>query len=275
MRTGTTGRFEKQGSKSRGQEVGRALPAVLSEGAKAMEKEHIIEEIIRTANENGGIPLGVRKFASETGIKISDWYGKYWAKWGNAIKEAGYEPNTFQEAYASELLIKKLIELIREIGKFPTDGELRLKTNNDKTFPSEKAFRRIGNTQERAKEIVEYCKKYSELSDVLDIVLPMCSPEKDSNDSEMEKSVENFGFVYLMKSGKHYKIGRSSSAGRREYELKLLLPEKVEVIHKIKTDDPVGIEAYWHKRFEDKRKSGEWFELAGPDVKAFKRRKFM
>lgn len=74
-----------------------------------------------------------------------------------------------------------------------------------------------------------------------------------------------------MKSGKYHKIGKSDSVGRRNYELGIKLPEKLEEIHKIKTDDPTGIEAYWHKRFEGKRAKGEWFLLNKNDVKNFKR----
>lgn len=240
-----------------------------------MNREYILNEIIRTAKENGGTPLGRMKFENETGIKYSDWYGKYWSKWSDAIKEAGYEPNIFNIPFDEELLITKLIELIREIGKFPTHGEIRLRAYKDNGFPSHNTFKRLGNKQEIVKRVMEYCRRSNELNHITKICQLALKNEKDIESFNKEEVSEEYGFVYLMKSGKHYKIGRSSSADRREYELKLLLPEKVELVHKIRTDDPVGIEAYWHKRFEDKRKSGEWFALTGADIKAFKRRKFM
>ncbi len=58
---------------------------------------------------------------------------------------------------------------------------------------------------------------------------------------------------------------------RREGEIRLELPEKVKPIHYIETDDPSGIESYWHKRFSSKRKEGEWFSLTAEDIRSFKK----
>ena len=75
--------------------------------------------------------------------------------------------------------------------------------------------------------------------------------------------------------GKHYKIGKTFSIPRRHREIALELPEKLQPIHVIRTDDPAGIEAYWHKRFRAKCMNSEWFTLSAEDVRTFKKRKFM
>lgn len=78
-----------------------------------------------------------------------------------------------------------------------------------------------------------------------------------------------------MTSGPRYKIGHTNSPSRRHREVKLDLPDPTTLIHTIETDDPVGIEACWHKRFDSKRiRDTEFFELDANDLASFKRRKY-
>lgn len=242
-----------------------------------MNKEHILAEIKRTAALNGGVPLGKGRFFQETGIKETDWSGKIWARWGDAVKEAGLTPNTLQVPYLDEELLENYATFIREIGRIPVAAEFRLKSKQDQTFPSGNTFNRFGNKQQLIKRLVEYCKDKQGYEDVLAIALPNLTKTAATNedaDSDNE-SEEIIGYVYMLKSGRNYKVGRSNSFDRRSRELKIQLPEQADTVHVIRTDDPIGIELYWHRRFESKRKNGEWFELNAQDVKAFKRRKFM
>lgn len=241
-----------------------------------MEKENILQEIRRTATAEG-LALGRKKFEYETGIREVDWRGKHWINWSDAVKEAGCLPNQFNPPTDKSMMLQKAAELIRELGHFPRRADLAFKRNNDPTFPNETSYRRrFGKKEDFAAAIYSWCNKESGWIDVSNI----CEGVK--NDSSSSSSISNKtntttrnGFVYLMKSGKYYKIGKTNSIDRRQYEIGLQLPEGIEPIHSIETDDPSGIEAYWHNRFREKRKKGEWFFLNKADVKIFKKRRFM
>lgn len=233
-------------------------------------KEKIIDEIKRTAKENGGKALGVARFESETGIKPYDWE-KFWARFGDAIQEAGFSPNQLQSAYANDFLIEKVIGLIRKLGKFPTYTDFTVARNNDPDFPNKKTFYRLGTKDQLVQQVWDYCKDRSEYEDIVELCTPILEKSATQDNVDQTNGTEMIGEVYLFKSGRYYKIGKTNDTVRRGSELRIQLPEKMDLIHSIKTDDPSGIESYWHKRFESKRMNGEWFNLTSSDVKVFKR----
>jgi hypothetical protein len=248
-----------------------------------MDKQHILSEIRRTAAANGGVPLGTAKFFQETGIKNSDWLGRFWPRWGDAVREAGFEPNQLQTAYEHDTLIEKLIEFSRELGHFPVRDEIKIKVRNDTTFPGSHTFlRRLGSIEYRAAKVLEYCKSRTGYDDIIALCEPLAAeqlPQPADPPAADPASTVKPGYVYmgLLKLGreKRYKIGKAVLTDRRTSQISLQLPEELELVHSISTDDAYGIEAYWHRRFADKNTNGEWFTLSATDVQAFKRRKTM
>lgn len=241
-----------------------------------VEKSYILAEIRRTARENGGVPLGRQAFLKETGIRQTDWYGKHWARWGDAINEAGLKPNKLNEAIPDDVLLRYVAELTRELGHFPTAGEMRLKCRQVAGCPHNATFEKFGSRAELAGLVAEFCTATGGWDDVLPVCLARA--EQQSVHAPVPSQAfekDTFGSVYLLRSGKFYKIGKTNCLGRREREVALQLPERTVRVHEIRTDDPSGIESYWHRRFQTKHKNGEWYELDHEDVEAFKRRRFM
>lgn len=238
-----------------------------------MDKNIIIAELKRTAQSNGGVALGRLRFLRETGIKESDWHGKFWTKWSEAVEEAGLKSNTFTQPIEKEYILQKISELIVEIGCFPTKGQLKLKSNTDNSFPDNKVFySKFGNKGGLMNAVREYSIQHNlfEVLNCCSTTLLEEAPEKEAVIKE-----EILGFVCLYKSKNYYKIGRTNDMSRRRKEIKLQLPFETQLVHEISTDDPIGIERYWHQHFASKRLNGEWFQLSLTDIKAFKRRKFM
>ena len=105
-----------------------------------MTKNQIIREIQRTAQENGGRPLGRLRFLGETGIKESDWSGKYWARWSDALQEAGFGPNQMQQSYDDELLLEKFAALTPELGRVPVVASGSSRREATEHFPAVKCL---------------------------------------------------------------------------------------------------------------------------------------
>lgn len=235
-----------------------------------MNRLEILDEIKRLAMENGGRPPGRQAFEHATGLKMSEWYPHIWLRWGDALAEAGFAPNILQGRLSDENVIEKYIAITRELGRLPVEGELRRKAREDETFPSHSCFSRFGGKEKLLVAVAAYCKKRSGLEDVLSLCANRNTLTKPTANQEPFEKILT-GFVYLMKSGPHYKVGRTNSVGRRGSELAIKIPVPPTTIHSIETDDPIGIESYWHRRFADKRGEGEWFRLTPDDVRAFKR----
>lgn len=236
-----------------------------------MDRQTILDEVRRLAAENGGVPLGRDRFEVATGLKRNDWEGRYWIRWSDLIAEAGFEPNAMQAPFTDEHLLDAMARLVRDLGHYPVDSEIRMRRRSDARFPSPNTFDRFGGKRALLRHLLDHCRGRADLDDVAAIVVPL-TVEAEAIEGEVE-APDATGFVYLLRHDRDYKIGRSNSVGRRSYEVALQLPRDVVEVHRIETDDPAGIEAYWHRRFADRRQNGEWFRLSVADVAAFKRRR--
>ncbi len=237
-----------------------------------IDKAHILAEIRRTAIENGDRALGSRRFENETGIRTTDWLGRYWSKWSDAITEAGLAPNQKRQPYEEMHLLEKLAAFVTELGRFPVVAELRMKAHADKNFPSHNTWRKLGPMVGLPDKLLQFCSTHPDHQHLLGICQQAIQPPR-GNEEVLEAGVHpsSMGYVYLIKFRSDFKIGASSDPERRYGEIATQMPETMTKVHTIKTDDPFGVESYWHRRFESKRLKGEWFRLSAADVRAFKR----
>ena len=245
------------------------------------DKQFVLSEIRRTAALNGGKPLGIGRFKTETGIAQHEWSGIHWARWSDALSEAGFEPLEWTQALNEEEMIEAMARLVRRYNRFPVKPEIFIEKRGNPQVPTPTVFfKRFGGRSEAIQKVRDYCSSRKEYSDVFAILEREVTDETGTNGSAeintgAAKSSPS-GYVYLVKSGRVYKIGHSENHWRRKSELHKQTSGGITEIHTIAAiDDAPGIERYWHERFKEKRQHGEWFDLSAEDISAFKKRKFM
>jgi hypothetical protein len=240
---------------------------------KDLQRENIIRAIRAIAAANGGTPPGEKRFRSETGIGPHEWRYRIWRNWSEALTEAGFEPREWTTRYDDVALLSQIASLARRLGSFPNTTELQFESANNPSFPGYKSIKRRWTITELASalrgfaadqdddRVATYCDEF--------LATPERQPKQSAGAAQGAK-VE-LGYVYLMSYGKDCKIGRTSTPGRRARQVQIELPDETILVHAILTDDPVGVEAYWHRRFAGKRGNGEWFRLSPRDIAAFKK----
>jgi hypothetical protein len=194
------------------------------------------------------------------------------------VREAGFVPNLLNEPHEHSFLVLSLARLTKKNRRFPTYADMRLERESDKSFPGHQPLTRLGTVDERVELVRRYANEHPEYRDILDFLPQTQSPDDDAGQPVSSSStIDGYVYMGLLKLGreKRYKIGKAVLVGRRTDQISLQLPEDLELVHAIKTDDAYGIEDYWHKRFNSKNTKGEWFTLSREDIQAFKKRKFM
>lgn len=218
-----------------------------------MTRDYILSEIRRLAAGRGGGTPGQLAFARETGISDHLWLGKFWARWSDAVAEAGLSPNTRTQRLDSDAVLAEVAAACRHYGRVPTKAEMLLYAKASPSLPSPNAIaRHFGGRSDLIAALAALAGRDPAYAD-LSALLPSGPPQRASRPFRPPVAE---GTVYLIKSGEFYKIGRSDELERRVREIRVSLPERAALTHAIRTDDPPGDRGVLAPQV--RRSAGEW-----------------
>lgn len=241
-----------------------------------MTKEKAILLIQDLAVKSGG-KVSFRLFIKEAGLpeqrlRRAPWFNG----WNNLLQECGLSGNRFfVDRTTDDEIAFAVAELVMRLKHWPTEDEFVREKKASPAFPDVSVIRRAKKSG-KLRLLLEHYRLDDETCTIVREnakYLPVAADECETD--EIDTSMRVQGFVYMLRADRRYKIGFTQSPVRRFREVRLELPDEIVDVHTIETDDPKGIEGYWHTRFASKRiRNSEWFELDANDVRAFKRRKY-
>ncbi len=242
-------------------------------------KDELIALLRQTAARNGDRPLGAVAFYRKAGVAKEDLWNVGLRSYGDLCELAGFRRNRLQGPMDPDQLLEKLAFLAAKLQRWPDNTDRKIAHLSDPTFPSYEAYRTARNKRgSLEQQLLDWCSTRPQYSEVQRAVEARLAQSGNHSERAQLRKVVN-GYVYLFRYGNHgrdYKIGMSEDASRRHSQLSAVFPGQLPVVHVIETDDPRGIEQYWHQRFEAKRIEGkkEIFRLDPLDIAAFRSRKY-
>lgn len=177
-------------------------------------RDHTVAEIRRIAAASGDKAPGRRIFERESGISESTWPGVYWARWGDALLEAGIAANAKQAKTDGDFLLGKIAEAVWHFGRTPTLIELRTYRQTDTEFPAHSTLAKHYPAKD---DMIAALRAWIAERDGFDAIAALL-PEDKPSAAQSERPVvgrSEDGFVYPINSGELYKVGRSDDAESR------------------------------------------------------------
>ncbi len=237
-----------------------------------LTKDEMLSEVRRVAQERGG-RVGLTSFLKTTGIPKTQVLGKRWVTWNEVLTDAGLATAGFRRPRTDEnLILEAVASLIQRLKKWPTENELLLERQRNRSFPSLNVIRRLRKSGNLPRILVAHCTNRPDLDDAAKIA---AHQETFFSCGIAATGVPSRRYVYMIRSGRYYKIDHTVSPHYRRRELRSDIPEAKKLVHAIETDDPCGIAAYWRRRFESKQVDNTGlFALDVSDVAAFRLRRY-
>jgi hypothetical protein len=243
-------------------------------------RDRLIEQLQRVARDNGGRVPGEMRFYRETGLTKQNLWDVDIRSYGDLCELAGLPRNRLQQQMAPDQLFEPLAVLTARLKRFPDNTDRQMAHRQDAAFPSYEAYRTAQNKNGPLDDqLLEWCRSRPERSEAREILEAHLARREGHRRRIGQSGKVVKGYVYLFRygnSGQNYKIGRTDQVVRRHSQISAMFPGDLRIVHVIETDDPVGIEGYWHRRFEDNLVDNkkEIFRLTPEDVAAFKWRRY-
>ena len=196
---------------------------------------------------------------------------QYQRELSNSARLEGLASNgKFKKEYSDILLphVDKITLMLWSKHKSAIDRHLlRVKTNRKQT---EDAF--LTGCDQLFKMLYRFNK--NKLTGTIDLrcdevnyvgVAEEVSSDNDRSDyiisKKKNKVDDENGYIYVIKAGNHYKIGRSKTQNDRVKSYSTHNPHPIEVIINKQVAGYKNLEVELHEMFKEQRVKGEWFEL--------------
>jgi Meiotically Up-regulated Gene 113 (MUG113) protein len=249
-------------------------------------RAQIVEQIRDIAAETGGAPPELRQFEKMSGIRRHRFIGSIWARWPDALQEAGLRPKGAKGRLRNADMLTAFAQLARSLGRVPTVDDVKVHRAEGGNLPCYKSYaEHFGGSRGLLRALKCWAAASPDCADIAAMIRHARSGRRHRRRRNFrvrrtgalcarlllpETRPQARGAVYLLRCGRLYKIGCSRTPDRRVPELQRGWPLTLKLMCMIETDDPFGLEAYWHRRFLEKRTRGEWFRLSAEDVAAFR-----